>query len=160
MTMNGLVWLLLPSSPSELSTAAVDQTVPSHLTATVCSWPCAIALTPPSDASTCLGVVWLPGLIWSGSFSPHCHIVPSERSASDSLPAAAICTTPLRPGTCTGVGLVVVVPLPSWPQALVPQAQTVPSDFNARAWKSPAATEVIPLRPGTCTGTRLGCSGG
>src|SRR5712691_11480271 len=37
---------------------------------------------------------------------------------------------PPSPRTCTGTGLLFVVPLPSWPALFRPQSQTVPSDFK------------------------------
>src|SRR5207247_3315543 len=59
----------------------------------------------------------------------------------------AIAATPLSPLTCTGVLLVVFVPLPNCPLTLYPQAQTVPSLFSGRPWHPPPAMSVTPLSP-------------
>src|SRR5262245_38077172 len=56
--------------------------------------------------------------------------------------------TPARFDTCTGLALLLVVPLPSWPCAFTPQHQTVPSAFKAQVWYAPAVIWVtVPDSP-------------
>jgi hypothetical protein len=65
-----------------------------------------------------------------------------------SLAATAVATTPPGKATATGVGLSVVVPLPSWPKLLRPQEKTVPAEVRATVWTLPAATEITPALSG------------
>nr|WP_235216793.1 hypothetical protein [Archangium violaceum] len=55
-------------------------------------------------------------------------------SATEWASPAARAMMLVRPATCTGTLLPVVIPLPSSPFPLVPQALTVPSFFNASTW--------------------------
>jgi len=57
---------------------------------------------------------------------PQAQTVPSLFSARLCSPPPAIAVTPLSPLTCTGVLLLVNVPLPNCPEPFNPQAQTVP----------------------------------
>ena len=65
-------------------------------------------LTPPTDPSPTSPFALLP----------QAHTVPSVRSARLWATPAATCTTPVSPGTWTGVPLAVRVPLPSSPHPL------------------------------------------
>src|ERR1022692_610135 len=73
--------------------------------------------------------------------SPQVQTVPSERNATPSLVPAETCTTPTRPGTCTGTSLYSDVP----PSKLAPQAQTLPSEVSPTAKSLPAETCTTPL---------------
>src|SRR5467141_1843405 len=63
--------------------------------------------------------------------------------------------SPVSPLTCTGVLLLVNVPLPNCPLLFHPHAQTVPSVFSARLCSSPPAIAVTPVIPLVCTGVLL-----
>src|SRR5262245_61217355 len=68
--------------------------------------------------------------------------------------ATSRAVAPVRP-TATGVGLEVVVPLPSWPLPLAPQHETVLSVRRAQANALPADTQLAPVSPDTVTGEVL-----
>ncbi len=66
------------------------------------------------------------------------------------VPPVAIAVTPeVRPATCIGEELSVVVPLPNWPFELLPQHFAAP-DTTAQAWPVLAAMAVtLDVRPVT-----------
>ena len=70
---------------------------------------------------------------------------------------AVIAITPLAsPLTATGVGLLVVLPLPSWPSKLLPQHCTPPPLVRAQVWEFAALIASTPLAsPLTATGVGL-----
>src|SRR5262245_25180496 len=93
-------------------------------------------------------------------------MVPSALSASANDPplaggadcATMLDRTPTPPGpfTCTGIGWLMVLPMPSWPLLLLPQPQTVPSAFSASVKFPPAVSDTTPdPRPTTGTGILL-----
>src|SRR5258707_13981102 len=94
-------------------------------------------------------------------FHPQAQTVPSLFSARLCKPPPARAVTPVRkptpagPSTCTGVLLLVTVPLPNSPSLLTPQAQTVLSPLSARLCENPTARAVTPLSALTCTGVLL-----
>jgi hypothetical protein len=71
------------------------------------------------------------------------------------LPPAATAVAFVIPLTAAGVGLFVVVPLPSWPELFQPQHLTVPPMRRAQLWYSPAVIAVAVVIPLTATGVEL-----
>ena len=65
---------------------------------------------------------------------PHIDAAVRRRIVQVNGPPTAMAETPLKPATATGVGELVVVPLPSSPDSLLPQHATVPPDSNAHAY--------------------------
>ena len=59
------------------------------------------------------------------------------------------------PDTATGLGLGVLLPLPSWPLPLLPQHSSVAALVMAQVFSVPAATIVAPVMPDTATGLGL-----
>src|SRR3989442_8508323 len=152
----------LPNCPAKLYPQA--QTVPSLFSARLRKLPLAMAVTPlrypaPTAPSTWTGVLLLVNVPLPNcpkKLSPQAQTVPSLCSARVLLSLApAIAVTPLSPLTCTGVLLLVNVPLPNCPASFHPQAQTVPSLFSARLCSMPPAIAVTPLSPLTSTGVLL-----
>src|SRR6267143_90724 len=153
-----LVHVPLPNCPLLFKPQA--QTVPSLFSARLCQYPPAMAVTPLSPP-TCTGVllaVFVPLPNRPSTLRPQAQTVPSLFSARLCKPPPAMAVAPVRkptpagPSTCTGVLLLVTVPLPNSPSLLTPQAQTVPSLFSARLCENPTARAVTPLSPLTCTG--------
>ena len=80
---------------------------------------------------------------------PHCHRVPSERSAStvappattwvQYVPAAAVGGVMTNPGVGVGSAVPKFIVLPNPPEKLLPELQSEPSGFSSNVKYSPAA---------------------
>src|SRR5450759_4913146 len=165
LTATGMLLLVgvpLPSWPEALEPQA--RTWPVEVSARLCSWPPAMAVTVvPEGRLTATGVLLLVVVPLPSSpeaLKPQARTWPVEVSARLWKPPPAMAVTVVPEGRLTATGVemqkqpvVLVVPLPSWPELLEPQARTWPLEVSARLCCPPPAMAVTVAPVGRLTAT-------